>query len=48
MKKLFVIIAIVVVLGAALFASPILGREDKGTSHFVGTAFAAEGGGGGF
>jgi hypothetical protein len=48
MKKLFVIIAIVVVLGAALFASPILGREDKGSARFVGTAFASEGGGGGF
>jgi len=48
MKKLFVIIAVVVVLAAALFASPILGREDKSTAHFAGTAYATEGGGGGF
>ncbi len=48
MKKIFVIIAIVVVLAAALFASPILGREGRDTAHFVGTAYASEGGGGGF
>lgn len=48
MKKIFVIIAIVVVLAAALFASPILGREDRDTAHFAGTAYASEGGGGGF
>ena len=48
MKKIFVIIAIIVVLAAALFASPILGREGRDTAHFVGTAYASEGGGGGF
>jgi hypothetical protein len=48
MKKIFVIIAIVVVLAAALFASPILGKEGRNTTHFVGTAYATEGGGGGF
>jgi hypothetical protein len=45
MKKLFVVIAIILVLGAAIFASPILGREDKNPSHFVGTAYAGGGGG---
>jgi hypothetical protein len=48
MKKLFVVIAIAVVIAAALFASPILGKEGKETAHFVGTAYATEGGGGGF
>jgi len=48
MKKIFVVIAIVVVIAAALFASPILGKEGKDTAHFVGTAYATEGGGGGF
>jgi FlaG/FlaF family flagellin (archaellin) len=48
MKKIFVIIAIVVVLAAALFASPILGREGRDSAQFVGTAYASEGGGGGF
>ena len=48
MKKLFVVIAIVVVIAAALFASPILGKEGKESAHFVGTAYATEGGGGGF
>jgi hypothetical protein len=48
MKKILVVIAIVVVIAAALFASPILGKEGKETTHFVGTAYASEGGGGGF
>lgn len=46
MKKLLIIISIVIVLAAAIFASPILGREDKNSSRFLGTAFAGEGGGG--
>jgi hypothetical protein len=48
MKKILVVIAIVVVIAAALFASPILGKEGKESAHFVGTAYATEGGGGGF
>ena len=47
MKKIFVVMAIVLVIAAALFASPILGREGKETVHFIGTAYANEGGGGG-
>jgi len=48
MKKIFVVLAIVVVIAAALFASPILGKEGKESAHFIGTAYATEGGGGGF
>jgi hypothetical protein len=48
MKKILVIIGIVVVIAAALFASPILGKEGKDTAHFAGNAYATEGGGGGF
>ncbi len=46
MKKILVVIAIVLALTAALFASPILGKEDKADSVFYGTALAGEGGGG--
>ena len=48
MKKIFVIIAIVVVLAAALFASPLLGREGRDPAQLAGTAYASEGGGRGF
>jgi|WetSurSiteA1Bulk_404760.scaffolds.fasta_scaffold119324_1 hypothetical protein len=48
MKKLLIVIAIVVALAAILFASPILGREGKHEATFYGSAYAGEGGGGGF
>jgi hypothetical protein len=47
MKKLLLIIAAIVVLCAVLFASPIIGKVDKGETKFFGTAHAGEGGGGG-
>ena len=46
MKKFFVVIAIILALTAALFASPILGKEGKSDSVFYGTALAGEGAGG--
>ena len=48
MKKLLIVIAIVVALAAVLFASPILGREAKNEGTYHGSAYAGEGGGGGF
>jgi hypothetical protein len=48
MKKLFIIIAIVLTLAAILFVSPINGKEGKNESSYYGSAYAGEGGGGGF
>jgi hypothetical protein len=48
MKKLFIIIAIVLALAAVLFVAPITGRESKNETTYFGSAYAGEGGGGGF
>jgi hypothetical protein len=48
MKKLFIIIAIVLALAAVLFVSPITGKESKNETSYYGSAYAGEGGGGGF
>ena len=48
MKKLFIIIAIVLALAAIMFVSPITGKEGKTQPTYYGTAYAGEGGGGGF
>jgi len=47
MKKLIVIIAIVLALGALIFVSPIMGKSSKSEPVYFGTAYAGEGGGGG-
>jgi hypothetical protein len=48
MKKLFIIIAIALALAAILFVSPITGKEGKNETMYYGSAYAGEGGGGGF
>jgi len=48
MKKFLIVITIVLALAGLLFASPILGNIEKGEANFFGTAYAGEGGGGGF
>jgi hypothetical protein len=48
MKKLFIIIAIVLALAAILFVSPITGKEGRNETTYYGSAYAGEGGGGGF
>jgi hypothetical protein len=48
MKKLFIILAIVLALAAVLFVSPITGKEGKSGTTYYGSAYAGEGGGGGF
>jgi hypothetical protein len=48
MKKLFIIISIILALAAIVFVSPIMGKEGKTQSSYYGTAYAGEGGGGGF
>ena len=45
MKKILVVITIILALVGLLFASPILGKEDKSGSVFYGTAYAGGGGG---
>lgn len=43
MRKLLIVITFIIALAAVLFASPILGRDQKGESTFYGTVYASEG-----
>jgi hypothetical protein len=46
MKKIFIIITIVLALGALIFTKPLIGKMNKGETVFYGNAYASEGGGG--
>ena len=48
MKKLLLVITVILVLAGLFFASPIMGRDKNGENTYYGSAYAGEGGGGGF
>ncbi len=48
MKKILIVVTLTLALAGLLFVAPILGNVQKADVQYFGTAYAGEGGGGGF